>query len=186
MERTTQEIGDKMGIRKIPKWEIEEFTPEDRKYEFSSYAIDIEEKEKKIKKVGTVNTWNLKRGKIYPYKELCEILGDKPQTNPDQKYNQQRKWECFFEFVQIKRRGFQITRIYKEPKYDNYITAKEVREITNQQHKYIYQVLLMLLYDSNSNPENDFYEFRATKWQLFRLLGFANELFFRNCLWPGE
>ena len=175
-----------MGIRKIPKWEIEEFTPEDRKYEFSSYAIDIEEKEKKIKKVGTVNTWNLKRGKIYPYKDLCEILGDKPQTNPDQKYNQQRKWECFFEFVQIKRRGFQITRIYKEPKYDNYITAKEVREITNQQHKYIYQVLLMLLYDSNSNPENDFYEFRATKWQLFRLLGFANELFFRNCLWPGE
>lgn len=185
-ERTTQENGDYMSIRKIPKWEVEEFTPQDRKYDYSSYAIDQVEKEKVINKVGLLNVKDLKKGRIYSYKELCQLIGDKPQTNPDQKYNQQRKWECFFEFEPISRKGFMITRIYKEPRYANYITAKQLREITNEQHKYIYQVLLMLLYDSNSNPQNDFYEFKATKWQLFRLLGFANELFFKNCLWPGE
>ena len=42
-----KEKGNKM-IHKIPKWETEEFTPEDRKYEYSSYAIDVQEKEKKI------------------------------------------------------------------------------------------------------------------------------------------
>ncbi len=175
-----------MSTRKIPKWEVEEFTPEDRKYDYSSYAIDQEEKEKVMMKVGMLNVSKLKKGGIYSYKELCQLIGDKVQTNPDQKYNQQRKWECFFEFEPVSRKGFQITRIYKEPRYSNYITAKQLREITNEQHKYIYQVLLMLLYDPNSNPQNDFYEFKATKWQLFRLLGFANELFFKNCLWPGE
>ena len=58
-------------IHKIPKWETEEFTPEDRKYEYSSYAIDVQEKEKKIKKVGGLITRHLKKGKIYSYKELC-------------------------------------------------------------------------------------------------------------------
>lgn len=175
-----------MSIQKIPKWEIEEFTPEDRKYDYSSYAIDQEEREKVVTKVGTLNVKELKKGRVYAYKELCQLLGDKIQTNPDQKYNQQRKWECYFEFTPIKRKGFQITRIYKEPKYENYITAKEIKDIANEQHKYIYQVLLMLLYNPNSNPDCDFYEFRATKWHLFRLLGFANELFFKNCLWPGD
>ena len=45
-ERTTQENGDYMSTRKIPKWEVEEFTPQDRKYDYSSYAIDQEEKER--------------------------------------------------------------------------------------------------------------------------------------------
>ena len=177
---------DNKMIHKIPKWETEEFTPEDRKYEYSSYAIDVQEKEKKIKKVGELITRHLKKGRIYSYKELCELIGDTPQTSSDKRYNQQRKWECYFEFVPIKRKGFQITRIYKEPKYENYITAKEIKDITNEQHKYIYQVLLMLLYNPSSNPNCDFYEFKATKWHLFRLLGFANELFFKNCLWPGD
>ena len=89
-ERTTQENGDYMSIRKIPKWEVEEFTPQDRKYDYSSYAIDQEEKEKVINKVGLLDVKGLKKGRIYSYKELCQLIGDKPQTNPDQKYNQQQ------------------------------------------------------------------------------------------------
>ena len=163
---------------KVPIWEVEEFTPENRKYEYSSYAIDKRIERAKVGKVGTLDTTRIKKGKTYSYKELCGLLGEKVQTNPEGKYNQQRKWECFFEFIPIKRKGFQIGRVYKVPRYDRYITAKEIKEITNANYQYIYQVLLMLLYDLSSSEQNDFYEFRANKWQMYRLLGFANELFF--------
>lgn len=172
--------------KKTPIWEIEEFTPENRKYEYSSYAVDKSLEKSKADKVGTLDTSKIKKNRIYSYKELCELLDEKVQTSSEGKYNQQRKWECFFEFIPIKRKGFQIGRIYKEPRYERYVTAKEIKEITNANYQYIYQVLLMLLYDPNSSNENDFYEFRANKWQMYRLLGFANELFFKNYIWPGE
>ena len=47
--------------KKIPIWEIEEFTPENRKYEYSSYAVDKSLEKSKADRVGTLDTSKIKK-----------------------------------------------------------------------------------------------------------------------------
>ena len=37
-----------------------------------------------------------------------------------------------------------------------------------------------------NEDDSDFYEFRTTRWNLYKLLGFANNLFFQNFAFPGD
>ena len=177
--------------KKIPKWEIEEFDEKDRKYDYSSYALDKAQENKIIKRNEHLTVNNLVAGELYSYKEICVLLNENPKTDTNKRKRQEENWAAFFEFKKVPRIGYKIFKIYKKPKLSKLINDS-IKEIENEKNKYIYQVLLMLLYKPDSPSEKDYYEFRATKWKLFRLLGFANNLFFstysrhKDCAKDGE
>lgn len=181
---------------KIPIWEEEEFMPYDetvRNYRKSSYAYDraAVERAKEGNKLWDVNVSKIAVGEKYGYKELCDLMGEEYyKTSRCQKDAQERVWRCFFGFEKVYvlgRQYFLITKKYDEPRYELYLSRDTEKELTGDYSKYIYQVLLMCLYRKDREGDgNDFFEFRTTKWNLFKVLGFANELFFQNYAFPGE
>ena len=115
-------------------------------------------------------------------------MGDKEWSgNANRRENQERAWKCYFDFEKIPYKGYKILHIYDKPKYGNYISQEDEREFNGKYNSYIYQILLILLYKSMYNEDDsDFYEFRTTRWNLYKLLGFANNLFFQNFAFPGD
>lgn len=174
--------------RKIPRWEIESYEPGDRNYDFSSYAVDKATEKRIEKKLGPKDCSRLHEGVIYTYKELCSFMDDKEWSgNANRRENQERAWKCYFDFEKIPYKGYKILHIYDKPKYGNYISQEDEREFNGKYNSYIYQILLILLYKSMYNEDDsDFYEFRTTRWNLYKLLGFANNLFFQNFAFPGD
>lgn len=102
--------------KKIPKWEIEEFDEKDRKYDYSSYALDKAQENKIIKKNEHLTVNNLVTGELYNYKEMCALLNEKAQTDSVQRKRQEENWTAFFEFKKVPRIGYKILKIYKKPK----------------------------------------------------------------------
>ena len=69
--------------KKIPKWEIEEFDEKDRKYDYSSYALDKAQENKIIKRNEHLTVNNLVTGELYSYKEMCALLNEKLKCIPE-------------------------------------------------------------------------------------------------------
>lgn len=58
----------------------------------------------------------LRVGEIYKYKELCEILKDKPRTGTNSRKSQFREWERYFKWSNPTTQKFLIEEIYDIPK----------------------------------------------------------------------
>lgn len=185
-----------MLTKKVPIWEEKAYEPYDktvRNYNKSSYAYDMEavEKAKREGKLWDIDASKIELGKKYGYKEMCDLTGDEYYpTSKHQQDAQFRVWRCFFKFEEVMvigRRYFVVEEVYDSPRYELYLSKESEKELHGDYTNYIYQVLLMCLYRRDKeNDENDFYEFRTTKWNLYKLLGFANDLFFQNYAFPGE
>lgn len=173
---------------KSSKYEVESLTPEDRKFKNSSYAVDVEDYEKlKVKLSPYFNSldWSsLKPNTTYKYKDLCLLIGDK-ECRGNKWVSQKRKWCCLFDYIVCGRDGIMINEVYDEPHYEKYQPSKYDSEIKSIYSEYIYRTLLLLLYRPKDDG-NDFYEIKTTKQSLFKLLGFANHMFFQNKKYPGD
>ena len=58
----------------------------------------------------------LRIGEIYKYKELCEILKDKPRTGTNSRNSQFKEWRRYFNWSNPTTQKFLIEEIYDEPK----------------------------------------------------------------------
>ena len=182
--------------KKTPIWEEDAYRPYDktfRNYNKSSYSYDMAavEKAKKAGRLWEVDIKDIEVGQKYKYKELCDLMREQYfKTSKHQQDAQMRVWRCFFDFEKVFDRGrafYFVKEKYSSPKYELYLSRDSENELRGDYSKYIYQILLMCLYrPERENDGNDFYEFRTTKWNLFKVLGFANELFFQNYAFPGE
>ena len=109
--------------KKIPKWEIEEFDEKDRKYDYSSYALDKAQENKIIKRNEHLTVNNLVVGELYSYKEICALLNENPKTDTNKRKRQEENWAAFLNLKRYRESDIKFSRFTRNQNYPNSLTT---------------------------------------------------------------
>lgn len=120
--------------------------------------------------VGTdnINTSGLVEGMVVKnYKEMCTILGCKPNTGGSKKY-QLKNWKRYFDYDKSGQK-FIITEVYETP-----FPSEDARKKKEGLYvKYIELLLLKYLFSCNG------YQTKITKGKLYQILGLTNKNYYQ-------
>ena len=121
----------------------------------------------------------LQIGGRYKYSDLCRILNEDQKTST-QKQAQISRWQCNYLFD-------------KDPSDPRIFILKEIYDIPlepmtkgrkSEYFQYIRDIIVLMCYTDRHNVSSqysDYYQFQASKTQLYKLFGFFNQRFLEVC-----
>ena len=109
--------------KKIPKWEIEEFDEKDRKYDYSSYALDKAQENKIIKRNEHLTVNNLVTGEFYSYKEMCVLLNEKHKPIQFSARDKKKTGQRFLNLRKFRESDIKFSRFTRNQNYPNSLTT---------------------------------------------------------------
>ena len=121
----------------------------------------------------------LQVGGKYKYSDLCHILQEQ-QLRGNQKQAQLNRWQCqyLFEKDPADPRTFILKEIYNTP------LEPMTKGRKSEYFQYIRDIIVLMCYTDRHNmnsQHSDYYQFQASKTQLYKLFGFFNQRFLEVC-----
>lgn len=121
----------------------------------------------------------LQIGGRYKYSDLCRILNEE-QKGGTQKQAQINRWQCqyLFEKDPADPRTFILKEIYNTP------LEPMTKGRKSEYFQYIRDIIVLMCYTDRHNMSSqysDYYQFQASKTQLYKLFGFFNQRFLEVC-----
>ena len=121
----------------------------------------------------------LQVGGKYKYSDLCHILQEQ-QLRGNQKQAQISRWQCqyLFEKDPADPRTFILKEIYNTP------LEPMTKGRKSEYFQYIRDIIVLMCYTDRHNmssQNSDYYQFQASKTQLYKLFGFFNQRFLEVC-----
>lgn len=121
----------------------------------------------------------LQIGGRYKYSDLCRILNEE-QKGGTQKQAQINRWQCqyLFEKDPSDPRTFILKEIYDTP------LEPMTKGRKSEYFQYIRDIIVLMCYTDRHNMSSqysDYYQFQASKTQLYKLFGFFNQRFLEVC-----
>ena len=121
----------------------------------------------------------LQIGGRYKYSDLCRILNEDQKTST-QKQAQISRWQCqyLFEKDPADPRIFVLKEIYSTP------LEPMTKGRKSEYFQYIRDIIVLMCYTDRHNMSSqysDYYQFQASKTQLYKLFGFFNQRFLEVC-----
>ena len=121
----------------------------------------------------------LQIGGRYKYSDLCRIFNEEQKTS-SQKQAQISRWQCNYLF-------------YKDPSDPRIFILKAIYDVPlepmtkgrkSEYFQYIRDIIVLMCYTDRHNVNSqysDYYQFQASKTQLYKLFGFFNQRFLEVC-----
>lgn len=121
----------------------------------------------------------LQVGGRYKYSDLCNILQEQ-QLKGNQKQAQINRWQCQY-------------LLEKDPSDPRIFVLKEIYDVPlepmtkgrkSEYFQYIRDIIVLMCYTDRHNMSSqysDYYQFQASKTQLYKLFGFFNQRFLEVC-----
>ena len=121
----------------------------------------------------------LQIGGKYKYSDLCHIFNEE-QKGGTQKQAQINRWQCqyLFEKDPADPRTFILKEIYNTP------LEPMTKGRKSEYFQYIRDIIVLMCYTDRHNmnsQHSDYYQFQASKTQLYKLFGFFNQRFLEVC-----
>ena len=121
----------------------------------------------------------LQIGGRYKYSDLCRILNEE-QKGGTQKQAQISRWQCNYLFDKDPSdpRTFILKEIYDTP------LEPMTKGRKSEYFQYIRDIIVLMCYTDRRNMSSqysDYYQFQASKTQLYKLFGFFNQRFLEVC-----
>ena len=121
----------------------------------------------------------LQVGGKYKYSDLCHILQEQ-QLRGNQKQAQLNRWRCqyLFDIDPSDPRTFILKEIYSTP------LEPMTKGRKSEYFQYIRDIIVLMCYTDRHNmssQNSDYYQFQASKTQLYKLFGFFNQRFLEVC-----
>ena len=121
----------------------------------------------------------LQIGGRYKYSDLCNIFQEQ-QLKGNQKQAQLNRWQCqyLFEKDPADPRTFILKEIYNTP------LEPMTKGRKSEYFQYIRDIIVLMCYTDRHNmnsQHSDYYQFQASKTQLYKLFGFFNQRFLEVC-----
>lgn len=121
----------------------------------------------------------LQVGGKYKYSDLCHILQEQ-QLRGNQKQAQLNRWRCqyLFDNDPSDPRTFILKEIYSAP------LEPMTKGRKSEYFQYIRDIIVLMCYTDRHNmssQNSDYYQFQASKTQLYKLFGFFNQRFLEVC-----
>ena len=121
----------------------------------------------------------LQIGGRYKYSDLCRILNEE-QKGGTQKQAQISRWQCNYLFDKDPSdpRIFVLKEIYDTP------LEPMTKGRKSEYFQYIRDIIVLMCYTDRRNMSSqysDYYQFQASKTQLYKLFGFFNQRFLEVC-----
>ena len=121
----------------------------------------------------------LQIGGRYKYSDLCHIFNEE-QKGGTQKQAQISRWQCqyLFEKDPADPRTFILKEIYNTP------LEPMTKGRKSEYFQYIRDIIVLMCYTDRHNmnsQHSDYYQFQASKTQLYKLFGFFNQRFLEVC-----
>ena len=121
----------------------------------------------------------LQIGGRYKYSDLCNIFQEH-QLKGNQKQAQINRWQCqyLFEKDPDDPRTFILKEIYNTP------LEPMTKGRKSEYFQYIRDIIVLMCYTDRHNMSSqysDYYQFQASKTQLYKLFGFFNQRFLEVC-----
>lgn len=121
----------------------------------------------------------LQIGGRYKYSDLCRILNEDQKTST-QKQAQLNRWQCQYllEKDPSDPRTFILKEIYDVP------LEPMTKGRKSEYFQYIRDIIVLMCYTDRHNMSSqysDYYQFQASKTQLYKLFGFFNQRFLEVC-----
>lgn len=121
----------------------------------------------------------LQIGGRYKYSDLCRILNEDQKTST-QKQAQLNRWQCQYllEKDPADPRTFILKEIYNTP------LEPMTKGRKSEYFQYIRDIIVLMCYTDRHNmnsQHSDYYQFQASKTQLYKLFGFFNQRFLEVC-----
>ena len=121
----------------------------------------------------------LQVGGKYKYSDLCHILQEQ-QLRGNQKQAQLNRWRCqyLFDNDPSDPRTFILKEIYSTP------LEPMTKGRKSEYFQYIRDIIVLMCYTDRHNmssQNSDYYQFQASKTQLYKLFGFFNQRFLEVC-----
>lgn len=121
----------------------------------------------------------LQIGGRYKYSDLCRIFNEK-QNGGTQKQAQLNRWQCQYLFDKDPEdpRTFILKEIYDTP------LEPMTKGRKSEYFQYIRDIIVLMCYTDRHNvvsQHSDYYQFQASKTQLYKLFGFFNQRFLEVC-----
>lgn len=121
----------------------------------------------------------LQIGGRYKYSDLCRIFNEDQKTST-QKQAQLNRWRCqyLFDNDPSDPRTFILKEIYNTP------LEPMTKGRKSEYFQYIRDIIVLMCYTDRHNMNSqysDYYQFQASKTQLYKLFGFFNQRFLEVC-----
>ena len=121
----------------------------------------------------------LQVGGRYKYSDLCNIFQEQ-QLKGNQKQAQINRWQCQYllEKDPVDPRTFILKEIYNTP------IEPMTKGRKSEYFQYIRDIIVLMCYTDRHNMSSqysDYYQFQASKTQLYKLFGFFNQRFLEVC-----
>ena len=121
----------------------------------------------------------LQVGGRYKYSDLCNIFQEQ-QLKGNQKQAQINRWQCQYLFDKDPSdpRTFILKEIYDTP------LEPMTKGRKSEYFQYIRDIIVLMCYTDRHNMNSqysDYYQFQASKTQLYKLFGFFNQRFLEVC-----
>lgn len=121
----------------------------------------------------------LQIGGRYKYSDLCRIFNEE-QKGGTQKQAQLSRWRCNYLFDKdpVDPRVFILKEIYEAP------LEPMTKGRKSEYFQYIRDIIVLMCYTDRHNTSSqysDYYQFQASKTQLYKLFGFFNQKFLEVC-----
>lgn len=121
----------------------------------------------------------LQIGGKYKYSDLCHIFNEE-QKGGTQKQAQINRWQCqyLFDIDPSDPRTFILKEIYDTP------LEPMTKGRKSEYFQYIRDIIVLMCYTDRHNMSSqysDYYQFQASKTQLYKLFGFFNQRFLEVC-----
>lgn len=121
----------------------------------------------------------LQVGGRYKYSDLCNIFQEQ-QLKGNQKQAQINRWQCQYllEKDPVNPRTFILKEIYNTP------LEPMTKGRKSEYFQYIRDIIVLMCYTDRHNMSSqysDYYQFQASKTQLYKLFGFFNQRFLEVC-----
>ena len=121
----------------------------------------------------------LQVGGKYKYSDLCRIFNEE-QKGGTQKQAQISRWQCNYLFDKDPSdpRTFVLKEIYDTP------LEPMTKGRKSEYFQYIRDIIVLMCYTDRHNTSSqysDYYQFQASKTQLYKLFGFFNQRFLEFC-----
>lgn len=115
----------------------------------------------------------------YKYSDLCNIFQEQ-QLKGNQKQAQLNRWQCSYLFDKDPEdpRVFILKEIYDTP------IEPMTKGRKSEYFQYIRDIIVLMCYTDRHNvlsQHSDYYQFQASKTQLYKLFGFFNQRFLEVC-----
>ena len=121
----------------------------------------------------------LQIGGRYKYSDLCRVFNEE-QKGGTQKQAQLNRWQCSYLFDKDPEdpRVFILKEIYDTP------IEPMTKGRKSEYFQYIRDIIVLMCYTDRHNvlsQHSDYYQFQASKTQLYKLFGFFNQRFLEVC-----